>query len=247
MILIAGGPRPSECLQLRVSDIDHRNRTIYVPNDEEVKVHVSLTEEERVRFKGRNIRKLWLLPGAFTTTLFQYYKEYMLREYVPTKEHPFLFQYVTSKPVHGIKRGDPYWNPSRSTTLEIFRGAIRRAGIQPPEEKPNNQWALYSLRHFYCDYLYNEFPDENGNREGLSLSGVQLCAGHEEMSSTQVYSRESEKKLKQRFLLADAAIHQIEGGIPGIAVYTARQLRDQASKLESLAQDILANKSKREE
>jgi len=227
-ILAFGGPRPSEALQIRRSDIDPINKTIDIPTEEEVQESVEFADEEKVSDKARNKPDLWILHEPFKSELWKNYRLYMREEYVPLQGHDFLFQY--NKPE---KRGQPYYTVDENSVLDNFRAAIKRAGIEPPPNKKNKnkEWDLYSLRHFYVDYLKNDFPNEDGTK-GLSLEDTQYCVGHDSVESTKVYAREREENIKMRFLYADAILHQDEVTIDNIAGYVANEYRKMADKID---------------
>lgn len=233
--LIVGGPRPSEWIQCRVDDVNVMTKEIFVPTAEEVKVSVPLEDEEKVRFKARESKELWLLPEPFKSELFRIFRLYMLHEYIPNQGHDFIFQYSKDEKSStndcSYKRGDAYYNVSSKSLNDSFKGAIKRAGILPPDKKPNHDWTLYSCRHFYADYLLNEIKGDNGNPI-FSVRDVQMCMSHGSIESTEIYAKEKEESMRMKFLAVDALIHNADITMDNVAEYHAKMLRKQADKID---------------
>jgi len=145
LLLASGGLRPSEALSIERKCIDVVRRKVYIADPDELRQKASLSDEEKIRFKGRNISEVWILP-ELKDAFFSHLKMYILNEYLPNQGHDYLFQYIKNGKDH--KRGEAYWRVTEGTLLESFRTAIKKANILPHELKPDDEWDLYSLRHF---------------------------------------------------------------------------------------------------
>lgn len=187
-LIAAVGLRPHEALNIQWEDFDLKTGKPFVLDPAGRRLGSNVTQEELMKFKGRVMSETELigpLRGLLYESLARYYKDWFI-PYPPGSTSNHLFQYVEP-----ARRGEPYFTVTNEALNSAFKAACERAQICPPMNNPEHEWTLYSLRHFYGDYLTNEM--------GLPLSDTQTCMGHASASSTRVYARTSRKRMEAAF------------------------------------------------
>ncbi|WP_429489832.1 tyrosine-type recombinase/integrase [Paraburkholderia sp. RAU6.4a] len=187
-LMAAAGLRPHEVLNTQWEDFDLETGKPFVLDPAGRRLGRNITEEELIKFKGRVMSETHLigpLRGLLYESLAAYYKDWFI-PYPPGSPSNHIFQYVEP-----ARRGEPYFTVTNEALNDAFKAACERAQIRPPMNNPEHEWTLYSLRHFYGDYLTNEM--------GLPLSDTQTCMGHASASSTRGYARTSRKKTEAAF------------------------------------------------
>ena len=199
LLLLASGIRKSEALNLQWSDIDYLNRRVYVLDPENRRFGRFMTQDEKIRFKGRVVS--WtVMWEPWRKKFFQALDEYRKREWrLPTNSHQFVFQKLTT--INGIV-GDPLVKASDAATNQAFNKAAIKAGIPTSDLDGEDEWTPHSLRHAYGIYMLNYIPISEGVF-GLQLSDVQALMGHASISSTLKYARRKEDVLMQKLQYSD--------------------------------------------
>jgi integrase len=160
-----------------------------------------MTSEEKLRFKGRVVSEVFLFE-PLKTKFFTALELYLLHEYLPTKEHEYVFQILEPS-----RRGVPYKNASDATRVTSFKRTVRRAGVPGPSYAPKHVWTPHSLRHAYGVYLLNYLPTPNGL--GLRLEEVQYLMGHKDIKTTRGYARQGVDILRAKLLWADEQVSEV--------------------------------------
>ncbi len=229
-LLISGGPRVSEALQIRWDMIDMERRVVYV-NDPN-RARSLLTQDERMRNKGRNISRLFMFPPY--RDLFFYYLERYSRDYIATPRHNFIFEVLEGKTA-----GRPLCFSDHSDILKGFKRACARANISGPSSEPTREWWIHALRDTYGTYLYNRLPwvDENGKTQrGIkNIDRVSRFMGHRDIRSTTLYAKVEIQSLDAIMASTDSLIR----GINHIPSYSLKELQEdrQIAELLTMAKD----------
>lgn len=200
LLLAASGIRVSEALNLQWSDIDIQNQKVYVLDPKRRRLGGDLTEQEKIRFKGRTVSMTYLIQ-PFRQAFFQALEGYVKYEYVPQRkksEGDYIFQYVEP----GF-RGKAYLTVSDAALNKSFKEACERASVPRPCVG-KNYWTLHSLRHLYGVYMLNDFPvDLENGVYGLELAEVQVLMGHKSITSTRIYARKKRRSIERILTQAD--------------------------------------------
>lgn len=198
LLLVAIGIRISECLALRICDIDVSNGTIDVLDPEHRRFGQDFQRNDKIAFKGRATSEVLILP-FLKDQLWSAYEDYMRHEFIPysnVNAPDYLLQYVDKE-----KRGLPLIDIECESLNRSFRRTIRRAGYNTTKPE-GGEWPLHSLRHCYGTYLLNDAPLVDGSR-GIQLHEVQQAMGHKSIESTKHYARTDLEVLKSRLLESD--------------------------------------------
>lgn len=200
LLLLASGIRKSEALNLQWSDIDYVNRRVYVLDPEGRRYGRFMTQDEKVRFKGRTVS--WtVMWEPWRSKFFQALEEYRKREWrLPTNSHQFVFQKLKTSDNKVV--GEPLVHASDATTNQAFNKAAIKAGIPKSDFEGKGNWTPHSLRHAYGVYMLNYIPISSGVF-GFSEADVQSLMGHSSILSTRKYARRKDDTLKQKLQYAD--------------------------------------------
>ena len=228
LLLAGGGLRYSEALGIRLGDVDARTGEVWVIDPENLRFGRSVEDHDRVRFKGRQMSRVYLfepLASLFWSEL----QQYLRLEFIPTDAHDFLFQKLDS-----VGRGQPLVDASDTAVEQSFKKAVIAADIPGPSEAPDHVWTLHSLRHAYGVHMLNYLPVPGG--PGLKLSEVQQLMGHASIESTKKYARHTQDMLAARLEVADRIVFgEIGGGfdaLDNLPAFIANRLREVADRVE---------------
>lgn len=217
--LAASGARISEALQLLWDDIDIETGEARLIDPKRRPGHTSYLalsplQREALVWKARNTSATMLIE-PFKTMFFQNLAAYHREEYVPHGRHQFVFQYS----VGGID-GEPYLLAGNDSYNDVFRGAVRRAGVTLPPRT-----GAHSLRHMYGTYLLNYFPRPDGTY-GLPISLVRTIMGHSSIASTEKYARHDRDMIALELMYANQAVFK------GLQSKSLKRLRLEALQAE---------------
>ncbi|MBB5428337.1 integrase [Paraburkholderia sp. JPY158] len=188
------GLRPPEPLAMLCEDFDAETGKIYVHDPKNRRLGSDMTARERMKFKGRNVSETFII-APLRGPLYKAAARYLSEWFIPYPEGAtdcFLFQYIEPS-----LRGKPYHTVTNDALNDAFQTACRDAGIPPPNNNPNLQWTLYSLRHLYGHYINNVMK--------LPLHDCQIAMGHADPRSTKVYSHISLTRAAEAFEADDRA------------------------------------------
>lgn len=199
LLLLASGIRKSEALNLQWSDIDYVNRRVYVLDPEGRRYGRFMTQDEKIRFKGRTVS--WtVMWEPWRSKFFQALEEYRKREWrLPTNSHQFVFQKLI---IEDDVVGEPLVQASDAATNQAFNKVAIKAGIPTSDLDGEDEWTPHSLRHAYGVYMLNYIPISSGVF-GLQLADVQALMGHASITSTLKYARRKEDVLMQKLQYSD--------------------------------------------
>lgn len=202
LMLAALGIRTSEALNLLLADIDLEGQRIFILDPHERHAQMSGDDQNRLRFKGRQVVYTYAIP-ELKSELFYAIQKYLELEYVPSSEpgEPnYFFQYV-----EGTRRGRPYVDVSAEALRKNFQRACKAAQVPLPFGAASS--VLHSLRHMYGVYLVNDFPvNASQGLFGLSLVDVQLMMGHANVKTTAKYARPKRRRIEARLQASDEAM-----------------------------------------
>lgn len=215
LLTLASGIRPSEALNVTWADIDWANRDVYVEDPHLYRMGRMITDEEALRFKGRQISWTYLFE-PFRSMFFEALLQYQKLEYVLPADGPVENGYVLQKR-KGVMRGRPLRGATDSALNRPLHRAIARARIPLHRTSPDDPWDLYSFRHAYGMYMLNDaiFTEVDGTKRHLTESEVQVLMGHKYVSSTRQYARRRDEALKRGLELSD--LHMLSGGTLDVA------------------------------
>lgn len=176
-LLSASGMRTSECLQLRIKDIDFTNFKIYIRSPFE-DVISGITEEEFafLSWKGRATEETFLIE-PFATRFWVLLKKYIAEAYNSSVNHDFIFQ---------KSNGRPFFTTDRASRIKTFKRIAKESGLDTTDGI-----SPHSLRHMYGTYVLNYLPIDGGHGQikyGLPLSFVKILMGHQSIESTERYA-----------------------------------------------------------
>lgn len=199
-LLASGGVRTFEAEQLRLhpDHIKASEEKIFVRNPF-LNIIPGLTpdERERLHWKGRDKPDVFLV-SPWKEYFFRNLDDYLTHEYDPNVDHDFLFQ--TAK---GPRKGRPLFTRCRSSKIDNFDAACKRAGIKPIKHSK-----LHSLRHSYGDYTLNYIPTANGL--GLPSSYVTHNLGHKDSRYADRYAKLNIEKMNSTLRESDALLGSSE-------------------------------------
>lgn len=183
-LLAAGGARISEVLQVLISDIDVKNRIVYIRDPRNRKkiylnMGLSMSLVNSLRFKGRANQRLTLIE-PFATMFWESLPKLMLSPLLPCLDnngfyisHNFLF--CVSR---GPTKGMPMCLVDQSPILRTFKANLKKIGVCVG--------AQHDVRHMYISYLCNDIPTDNG--KGLGVEKTSSYVGHINIESTEIYN-----------------------------------------------------------
>jgi integrase len=225
-LLAAGGYRTHEALNTRLIHIDPVNQLTYIVDPQLTRFGQQMTEDEKVRFKGRVTSRTYLFE-PLRSLFWKALENYLRHEYVPTDEHDYLFQIVEE-----THRGIPLKDASATAIIKSFKNAVRRAGIPGPPIRPEYIWTPHSLRHMYGVYMLNYIPVPGGY--GLLDTEVQQLMGHKYIASTRHYARHDRLVLEAKLELADQVIYNGGIDVSGFPAIIASRLMNESQKYAAL-------------
>jgi len=175
-LLYGNGLRVSECLQLRIKDLDFANRQIIVrdgkgENDRATILPDSLVSALKSQVEiARTIHQKDLREGFGEVSL-----PYALAKKYPNAPKEFAWQYVFPSTVRSI---DPVSKRTKRHHLDvsIAQKAVRRAVLAAGLDKPVSP---HTFRHSFATQLL---------QNGYDIRTVQELLGHKDVKTTMIYT-----------------------------------------------------------
>ena len=175
-LLYGCGLRISECLRLRVKDIEFSRRSIYVRDGKGGKDWVTVLPDSLVEpltlqlDHVKNVHNFDLKEG------FGYvYLPYAIARKYPSAGRSFAWQYVfpaSRRSVDSRSGVVRRHHLDRTTIQKVVRGAIRRAGLNKPA-------SCHTFRHSFATRLLER---------GSDLRTIQELLGHADVRTTEIYT-----------------------------------------------------------
>ncbi len=175
-LLYGSGLRLTECLRLRVKDVDFDNKQIIVRDGKGEKDRVTLLSEKVIPFlkkhliKVRKIHTEDIEKGICTTNM-----PYALERKYPNIAKEWHWQYVfpSSKTVVDKKTGEiKRHHLSESALQRAVKGAIKLAKVE-------KHGGCHTFRHSFATHLL-----ENG----YDIRTIQELLGHKKLETTMIYT-----------------------------------------------------------
>ena len=175
-LIYGTGLRVTECMQLRIKDIDFEMKTITVRHGKGGKDRITLLPEKSINslqmhlVKIINLHKDDCLKGAgFTPLPGALYKKY------PKAAQSIGWQYVFPSAVTRIwpQTGQQVrWHCSTSTPQRAFKRALAQTNI-------TKHASIHTLRHCFATHLL---------QNGTDLRSIQTLLGHTNIQTTMIYT-----------------------------------------------------------
>ncbi|WCE90964.1 tyrosine-type recombinase/integrase [Pseudomonas syringae] len=197
LMLAATGLRFSEALQMRLSDIDLKNRSMKVHDPSGARNPIT-QEEKRLPNKGRRTTSIYIL-APLKDMLFDALEAY-LHERPQMIEQDYLFLHSTPE-----KFGQPLCT---STPFKTLNGTCNRAFKKAQTEGDEKQhlYSLHSLRHFYATWLKNCVSAKGSHKLGLQMYQIQRLMGHKQLTTTMRYCHEDQIIIDMILEVADLSM-----------------------------------------
>jgi integron integrase len=174
-ILYGSGIRLSECLRLRVKDIDFEFKTITVRDGKGEKDRVTILPESLIpelKIHVSRVRNLYKRDSAVNIEV---PLPYALARKYPGAGKEYAWQYIFPSKTLSIdeKTGKKYrTHINQSTFQKEFKTAIRRADVAKPASP-------HTLRHSFATHLL---------QAGYDIRTVQELLGHHSVKTTMIYT-----------------------------------------------------------
>jgi len=176
MLLYGAGLRLTECLQLRVKDIDFEYRQITVLNAKGAKARVTPLPERLIEpLKHHLIYVKQLFEKDLKNGYSSVYLPYALERKYPNagKELCWRFLFpatqISTDPQTGIKRRHHIYE---TVMQKAVKQAVRKAGIA-------KQASCHTFRHSFATHLLES---------GYDIRTVQELLGHKDVKTTMIYT-----------------------------------------------------------
>lgn len=175
-LMYGSGLRVSECMTLRIKDIDLVARQINVRNGKGAKDRVTLLPDglvESLRMhlvRVMTLHKQDLLQGAGYAPM----PGALGRKY-PSASRSWAWQYVfpsQAQRPHPESRALLRWHASDATAQRAFRSAFYATGIA-------KHASVHTLRHSFATHLLHG---------GTDIRTIQLLLGHRSLQTTMIYT-----------------------------------------------------------
>jgi integrase len=188
LMLAATGLRFSEAMQMRLSDIDLKSRSMKVHDPDGARNPIT-NAEQQLPNKGRRTTGIYIL-APLKDMLFDALDAY-LKERPQVIDQDYLFLHDTPE-----KYGEPLCT---STPFKTLNGTCNRAfkkaqlnSLPDTFERQPHLFTLHSLRHFYAMWLKNCVRAKGSLKLGLEMYRVQRLMGHKYISTTMRYCHDDE-------------------------------------------------------
>lgn len=175
-IMYGSGLRLNECISLRIQDIDFDNSQIIVRNAKGKKERSTMLPESLIETLKSQISKVKALHQHDLRNGYGYvYLPYALERKYPNDNRSFIWQYLF--PAKSVSV-DPRSNHSRrhhvhlSSAQRHIKSAIQKSGIR-------KRGTSHSLRHSFATHLLEA---------GYDIRTIQELLGHEDVSTTMIYT-----------------------------------------------------------
>lgn len=183
-LLGAGGARVSETLQVLLSDINFKKRTVRIVDPKSRKslyrsMGLKSSQINSLRFKGRSNQQLTLIE-PFATMFWEGLEELLRSPLFPAVDangmyiqHDFIF--CVSR---GRTKGVPLCLVDQSPVLRTFKANLKKVGLPVARQ--------HDVRHMYVSYMCNEIPTDDGR--GFGVEKTSSIVGHINIESTERYN-----------------------------------------------------------
>ena len=175
-LIYGAGLRLSECLRLRVKDVDLATFQVFIRDGKGEKDRVSVFPEilvEKMKIYLESVKRIHeqdLIKGLGRT-----YLPYELSRKYPNADKEFVWQYVfPSKKISPDKQDGILrrFHQSYTTLQRALKKSIKLSGI-------HKAGSVHTLRHSFATHLL-----ENGN----DIRTVQELLGHKDLRTTMIYT-----------------------------------------------------------
>jgi len=175
-ILYGSGLRLSECLMLRIKDIDLDRREILVRDGKGRKDRRTMLPEKVISQlkiiikRTKHLHDMDLLEGLGETDL-----PYALAKKYPKAAKDFGFQFVFASETRSVNKKTGRkgrFHISKDSVNRYLKRAIKKAGIY-------KHGSAHSLRHSFATSLLED---------GYDIRTVQTLMGHKDVSTTMIYT-----------------------------------------------------------
>jgi len=175
-ILYGSGLRLSECLRIRVKDLDFEYKTITVHDGKGEKDRITILPDSLIQelkshiFKVKNLHKKDLAAGNIEAPL-----PYALEKKYPNAGKEYGWQYIFPAKTLTCKENSNKkfrFHINQSTFQKEFKKATRKADIPKPASP-------HTLRHSFATHLL---------QAGYDIRTVQELLGHNSVRTTMIYT-----------------------------------------------------------
>jgi integron integrase len=175
-LIYGAGLRVSECIGLRVKDIDFNSKTLNVRDSKGSKDRTTLLPDQLIAPLQRHLLKVAQLHtsdiakgGGFAAMPDALYRKY------PSASRSFAWQFVfPSKLLRPWHHGTQLvrWHMADTTIQRAFKKALSQAEI-------NKHASIHTLRHSFATHLLSA---------GTDIRTIQLLLGHRSLQTTMIYT-----------------------------------------------------------
>lgn len=176
MLLYGSGLRLSECLQLRILDLDFEYKQILVRNAKGEKDRVTMLPEKIIEPLKKHLEKVKRLhekdlKEGFGTVFLPYALERKYKNANKELKWQYVFpaRQISTDPVTGIRRRHHLYE---TVLQKAVKEAIRKAEI-------NKHASCHTFRHSFATHLLIA---------GYDIRTVQELLGHKNVETTQIYT-----------------------------------------------------------
>lgn len=175
-LIYGAGLRVSECVTLRIKDIDLTSKTVSIRNSKGSKDRTSVLPEQLVSplrqhmLRVAELHRDDLARGAGLVPM----PDALARKY-PAASSSLAWQYVFPSAVlrpWGENGRQVRWHTSAATAQRAFKQAVAKASIQ-------KHASVHCLRHSFATHLL---------AAGTDIRTIQLLLGHRSLQTTMIYT-----------------------------------------------------------
>jgi integron integrase len=180
-LLYGTGLRLSECLRIRVKDLDLERNQILVRDGKGFKDRVTLLPERLKSELGHQLERVRLLHQQDVGDGFgRVHLPYALARKYPNADREWIWQYVfpSARRSRDPRSGKELRHHLNEVCLQrTVKEAVRLAGIRKPA-------SCHTLRHSFATHLLEA---------GYDIRTVQQLLGHKDVSTTMIYTHVMQK------------------------------------------------------
>ncbi len=181
-LLYGSGLRLTECIRLRIKDVDFDQRQLLVRNGKGDKDRVTLLPESLISHLQNHIHRVRVLhQNDIKEGYGAVHLPYALQRKYPHADREFYWQYLFPSSKRCMDpRSKMVWRDhvDEAVLQRAVKEAIRRSGITKPG-------SCHTLRHSFATHLL-----ENG----YDIRTIQELLGHRDVSTTMIYTHVSAKR-----------------------------------------------------